>query len=122
MSYLHILDFNGFQSTPSARRATRRREPRARGHIYFNPRPPRGGRRAARDFDKSANVFQSTPSARRATNAVMLIVITVSISIHALREEGDPSSAVKSMLKYSFQSTPSARRATLFTERIVAIL
>ena len=34
------------------------------------------------------------------------------ISIHALREEGDPSSAVRFWLQKVFLSTPSARRAT----------
>ena len=35
------------------------------------------------------------------------------ISIHALREEGDPFSAVRFWLQKVFLSTPSARRATL---------
>ena len=34
------------------------------------------------------------------------------ISIHALREEGDPFSAVRFWLQKVFLSTPSARRAT----------
>ena len=37
----------------------------------------------------AAYEFLSTPSARRATNAVQLILESLSISIHALREEGD---------------------------------
>ena len=56
-----------FLSTPSARRATRRRS-RARACVcYFYPRPPRGGRRSRR-----CRCCRSRP-----------------ISIHALREEGD---------------------------------
>ena len=35
--------------------------------------------------------FQSTPSARRATSWFGVVGLKVSISIHALREEGDPS-------------------------------
>ena len=34
----------GFQSTPSARRATGSANKNHRGNRYFNPRPPRGGR------------------------------------------------------------------------------
>ncbi len=34
--------------------------------------------------------FLSTPSARRATNYRHLILAAQNISIHALREEGDP--------------------------------
>ena len=77
----------------------------------FYPRPPRGGRRfphRCRAFD---NIFLSTPSARRATNfafssagsalflstpsarratlRLALTSLSSSISIHALREEGD---------------------------------
>ncbi len=36
-------------------------------HADFNPRPPRGGRRASGDLPRTAKGFQSTPSARRAT-------------------------------------------------------
>ena len=36
------------------------------------------------------NVFLSTPSARRATECVRVICGGERISIHALREEGDP--------------------------------
>ena len=101
-----------FLSTPSARRATfgLYRMPRLR--IYFYPRPPRGGRPSLRRY-------YSTSS---------------SISIHALREEGDgsrpagaaggrdfyprpPRGGRLNYLRYNkgvkrFLSTPSARRAT----------
>ena len=55
-----------FLSTPSARRAT------AKTHIC-----------------SSFHLFLSTPSARRATGRVTAGVQRFSISIHALREEGD---------------------------------
>ena len=80
---------------------------------YFYPRPPRGGRLFAHKSFKvfpeflstpSARratllaqicedriVFLSTPSARRATNCVMGYITIFTISIHALREEGDLS-------------------------------
>ena len=102
-----------FQSTPSARRATRSaparhphqldfnpRPPRGgRPHDkslqrrvkgYFNPRPPRGGRLLALSTSAPRSVFQSTPSARRATSRP--------VQLHSNRAR--------------FQSTPSARRAT----------
>ena len=102
---------NQFLSTPSARRATERLDegvgdvvisihalreegdPRKKSvHdkiTDFYPRPPRGGRLGGVVVDAARHEFLSTPSARRATNAVQLILESLSISIHALREEGD---------------------------------
>ena len=81
--------------------------------INFNPRPPRGGRRCSKqDILRNASQFQSTPSAGRATSilprlfyrltlfqstpsagrATIFISIQpheITISIHALRGEGD---------------------------------
>ena len=102
---------------------------------YFYPRPPRGGRRfsgfllrcqriflstpSARratlsvlDTSVTATVFLSTPSARRATNTNGCLVSKIGISIHALREEGDPAWERQKQPRYLFLSTPSARRAT----------
>ena len=56
-----------FLSTPSARRATE-----------------------ADRFVVEDELFLSTPSARRATPKAVKASVTMSISIHALREEGDP--------------------------------
>ena len=56
--------------------------------------------------------FQSTLSVRRATLITDNAVITLKISIHALREESDLmrySTVIQHML---FQSTLSVRRAT----------
>ena len=101
---------------------------------YFYPRPPRGGRRSAMVSTIAPPRFLSTPSARRATSKVYTLDIAHSISIHALREEGDwhpwfvvcfshisihalreegdaPSSVPCDKL-FRFLSTPSARRAT----------
>ena len=78
-----------FLSTPSARRAT----VRCRNHqtlcTNFYPRPPRGGRPAIEKFQHEAERFLSTPSARRATRRRRAWLADFSISIHALREEGD---------------------------------
>ena len=100
-----------FLSTPSARRATPRRQvlshlrlisihalreegdPRtadsgSTGNDFY-PRPPRGGRQDGGDYLLTGKLFLSTPSARRATQPVLLSVGIWLISIHALREEGD---------------------------------
>ena len=79
-----------FLSTPSARRATAHQRPCTVWRSNFYPRPPRGGRPLpARHRDDFTDYFYPRPprggrparSARRSTAA--------SISIHALREEGD---------------------------------
>ena len=81
-----------FLSTPSARRATCCRSAfRGTSSRYFYPRPPRGGRLLAR---------LSCPFGS-------------SISIHALREEGDYDCRFLCTIFVPFLSTPSARRATL---------
>ena len=79
---------------------------------YFYPRPPRGGRRFSLSSNGTVNLFLSTPSARRATSSTGTTTPDSTISIHALREEGD---LLTNPLPYGndlFLSTPSARRAT----------
>ena len=125
-----------FQSTPSARRATvvlstvgqkttyfnprpprggRRRSPHATMSFshYFNPRPPRGGRPIWQAYQGRSTGFQSTPSARRATGWLFQDFRGRYISIHALREEGDFTTMPSTLAEAQFQSTPSARRATV---------
>ena len=58
------------------------------------------------------DLFQSTPSARRATLCFFRAFFSSLISIHALREEGDPARPAVPLRCVLFQSTPSARRAT----------
>ena len=101
-----------FQSTPSARRATRGNVQTVQPHIIsihapreegdhrsrtrlrrfrnFNPRPPRGGRRISGRWQVSCQ----------------------HISIHAPREEGDCFCCWVYPATDLFQSTPPARRAT----------
>ena len=55
----------------------------------FYPRPPRGGRRLRVMSKRGTWLFLSTPSARRATYGPLQINAYKTISIHALREEGD---------------------------------
>ena len=148
-----------FLSTPSARRATLFGCSVHAGFCYFYPRPPRGGRRGRRSrrfpqrdfyprpprggrlgvyyYTNASCEFLSTPSARRATAAFSAWPAGMSISIHALREEGDSYRSIKHrpwthfyprpprggrpvvVLQHvgfhQFLSTPSARRATLKT-------
>ena len=78
-----------FLSTPSARRATAATRSIFSPPCYFYPRPPRGGRRKCDIAVRTSNPFLSTPSARRATRMPPSASRTSSISIHALREEGD---------------------------------
>ena len=133
-----------FLSTPSARRATNFHFRRGKHHPDFYPRPPRGGRHVLGDFVRQANRFLSTPSARRATARTSNIHLHRSISIHALREEGDSGRRRWLSMPYNFYprpprggrrfcfwmlehriqflSTPSARRATKeITAEILAI-
>ena len=146
-----------FLSTPSARRATilllrimrrstisihalREEGDHSSASHYatqydFYPRPPRGGRRNKLYIYLLTTTFLSTPSARRATRPAKDLAHLCKISIHALREEGDSCSRVKTASASKdfyprpprggrptarptikpcsvFLSTPSARRAT----------
>ena len=76
------------------------------------PRPPRGGRREPVYGWQISQLFLSTPSARRATRHRRHRRRVGSISIHALREEGDKSICTPKRRRKKFLSTPSARRAT----------
>ena len=79
-----------FLSTPSARRATLSFVWKTRCKMYFYPRPPRGGRPHQSGSPSLCSTFLSTPSARRATYCPECQKAAKVISIHALREEGDP--------------------------------
>ena len=78
----------------------------------FYPRPPRGGRPSCVVSFELPEIFLSTPSARRATGTYQTYEAKDSISIHALREEGDLRPRITVIQLYAFLSTPSARRAT----------
>ena len=103
-----------FLSTPSARRATQ--NPTAEIFIksHFYPRPPRGGRPLpfAPPSRPWTNFYPRPPRGGRLTSEISMPTIT-SISIHALREEGDHDGSAKTVVVTVFLSTPSARRATI---------
>ena len=126
---------DGFLSTPSARRATRQNFGRDAGHLIsihalreegdlsvfcfsiicgkdFYPRPPRGGRRRQEIQPiKQADFYPRPPRGGRLLSQGRFLA-EESISIHALREEGDQSSFTRTGRCPQFLSTPSARRAT----------
>ena len=101
---IHALREEGDREAESKRRANhfisihalreegdRHGQPLGDRKLYFNPRPPRGGRRELDRIWREGVLFQSTPSARRATREMGYADRDVRISIHALREEGDTS-------------------------------
>ena len=145
-----------FQSTPSVGRATNefadsidsagisihalrgegddRSRKISKGRLYFNPRPPWGGRPGLPVIITTNLTFQSTPSVGRATKRKQPNQSSTDISIHALRGEGDcpdwqhtdpqiyfnprppwggRHSRFCGVVRYPiFQSTPSVGRAT----------
>ena len=152
------VQVNVFLSTPSARRATLPSSSLFSGRVYFYPRPPRGGRPTAQWAPAWAINFYPRPprGGRRPPpwrclrswyfyprpprggrpGTVRSPPLHRWISIHALREEGDPrTTAFRTTTTPNFYprpprggrpapasgmeatreflSTPSARRATL---------
>ena len=103
-----------FLSTPSARRATLIAKHGSPSKGDFYPRPPRGGRLSDVQSVQHAQEFLSTPSARRATAVSAVLAHFITISIHALREEGDVLHRPSALTSKRFLSTPSARRATSY--------
>ena len=73
---------------------------------YFYPRPPRGGRRRRKAFAHTRKEFLSTPSARRATKDGSDPIFIDSISIHALREEGDDGAGCATIVQKYFYPRP----------------
>ena len=110
--YVDRVDAYQFLSTPSARRATARRSVhpqrsrisihalreegdeqlyvgQGRGEEFLSTPSARRATKAAGQIAKLMQ-FLSTPSARRATAGLREVGVKTEISIHALREEGDP--------------------------------
>ena len=85
-----------------------RHRKRSRTHPakYFYPRPPRGGRLGSRSVCVEYVQFLSTPSARRATYGDFNQNRRSSISIHALREEGDATTQLRSWKTFNFYPRP----------------
>ena len=119
----------GFLSTPSARRATCRtppgtssttnfypRPPRGgrlmrwksgAGPSNFYPRPPRGGRPCRRPPDTTAvHDFYPRPPRGGRHNYREALHLLQEISIHALREEGDPFTTASAAFCLHFYPRP----------------
>ena len=79
---------------------------------YFYPRPPRGGRPTRKRPASSTLYFYPRPPRGGRHKVAPHVFLAVHISIHALREEGDPSRRPRRTTPTIFLSTPSARRAT----------
>ena len=87
------------------------------GTDHFYPRPPRGGRQIINQIQALKDVFLSTPSARRATPLPRFPLVSVVISIHALREEGDSKNGEKH-LRFCFSIKRSAQIWKSFFQNI----
>ena len=86
---------NIFLSTPSGWRATRGCWPAPYGSTHFYPRPPGGGRPGARPLCYPYQDFYPRPPGGGRPVAGDSILRVISISIHALRVEGDGSPQCK---------------------------
>ena len=78
----------------------------------FYPRPPRGGRRLGTSGRNQGRDFYPRPPRGGRQGLLYKLSAFSFISIHALREEGDPALAAHFSKLMPFLSTPSARRAT----------
>ena len=100
-----------FLSTPSVRRATTTAGGQPTKPSHFYPRPPRGGRPVSGFACSRSSEFLSTPSARRATTNRMPLRFSTTISIHALREEGDcPSHRPAAARRHFYPRPPRGGR------------
>ena len=79
---------------------------------YFYPRPPRGGRLCGFSIPWQKRNFYPRPPRGGRPPRLFQGNSSKQISIHALREEGDPTRRSRSPARSAFLSTPSARRAT----------
>ena len=130
--------YKTFLSTPSARRATGKRYAQCGADRDFYPRPPRGGRRPAQQGRQHVKLdfyprpprggrlfwlflfrfrrdFYPRPPRGGRLGCIVGDEEAASISIHALREEGDRFVEFFIGKLAEFLSTPSARRATSMT-------
>ena len=102
-----VLDAQFWDFYPRPPRGGRRgATPVLTPHGYFYPRPPRGGRPKMELSRNQFNKFLSTPSARRATSPRIRARRGAGISIHALREEGDPQRATRYRVASYFYPRP----------------
>ena len=112
----------GFLPTPSARRATLFYPTASSRTGYFYPRPPRGGRRSS-IWSIVWLISISTHALREEGDPVLdPLRRTTHISTHALREEGDRMTSSSSCARSIFLPTPSARRATVCAPDVADVI
>ena len=87
---MQLSDSDLFLSTPSARRATLFGLRVRVSSTEFLSTPSARRATSLRRISGANRGFLSTPSARRATLEGCVKIVPLLISIHALREEGDP--------------------------------
>ena len=92
--------------------------------VYFNPRPPWGGRRESVDLFDKLEIFQSTPSVGRATATDFKLLIVSAISIHALRGEGDCFPRCNQLLGTHFNPRPpwGGRQSSTMIQKILTYI
>ena len=106
-----------FLSTPSAGRATADFQVIRSGQFQFLSTPS-AGRATVMQLEWCRLLqFLSTPSAGRATAWARTEGFSMTISIHALRGEGDDVGSLMTAVVGEFLSTPSAGRATRARQR-----
>ena len=96
-----------FLSTPSGWRATNGQRNRHPHPLDFYPRPPGGGRLRLLNRQAHLEAFLSTPSGWRATCPCFRVGHNqLSISIHALRVEGDRKKRRSFLFAFDFYPRP----------------
>ena len=102
----NLAQLRGFLSTPSARRATHLSAVSRLSHPNFYPRPPRGGRphRSTRLFSSSTISIHALRE--EGDQRQRLHRRRRHISIHALREEGDDGQQLVQVVRVDFYPRP----------------
>ena len=96
-----------FLSTPSARRATTTFSTAPDSSMNFYPRPPRGGRRLCAALPVHERAISIHALREEGDPPVLPVWMTAqSISIHALREEGDPATSASPCSSKNFYPRP----------------
>ena len=81
-----------------------------RNAMDFNPLPPHGGRLLRLGMISRMILFQSTPSAWRETYPSLCRKVSLYISIHSLRMEGDSKTAQESVFHFAYPCTILQKR------------
>ena len=100
-----LLSFVKFQSTSPVWRTTDCFLCTNAGCMYFNPRPPCGGRHENLRHELGERKFQSTSPVWRTTKKFLKVADSTTISIHVPRVEDDSASSGAAAVAGVFQST-----------------